>query len=241
MYHRFEIKNRKLVKAGGEVSMPGVWDTSNVIDQPWLADLAGKKILDAGCRDGWFSLLFSQMGCNVSAMDWDDLSRRREVKELTGLDYTFYHETLYQASLIVDEFDVVWISDVVCHLLNPVLALSQLRQKTRGWIYVGFDHTEVAGELVDHYGGWAKDSPVMALGGRDYPNLHTIESMTRLLEIAGFTDVERVGNYTIKLDTAPSDWGESKTTRVNHVLKARPGGQFIPERDVVGWKYENRE
>lgn len=241
MYHRFEIKNKQLVKANGEVTMPGVWDTSDVMDKPWMLELAGKRILDAGCRDGWFSLLFSQMGCRTSAMDWDDLSRRREVKALTNLDYTFYHETIYLASNIPDKFDVVWISDVVCHLLNPVLALSQLRQVSREWIYVGFDEAKVTGELVDHYGAWAKESPVMALGQRDYPNLHTIESMTRLLEIAGFVDVEKVGDYTIKLDMVPDGWGDSKTTRVNHVLRARPGDQFIPERDVVGWKYENRE
>jgi len=241
MYHRFEIKDRKLVNAGGEVSMPGVWDTSDVMGKPWFLKLSGSKILDAGCRDGWFSLMFSQMGCHASAMDWDDLPRRREVKALTDLDYRFHHETIYLASNIPEKFDIVWISDVVCHLLNPIQALSQLRQVTQDWIYVGFDRAEVSGELVTHYGAWAKGSPVMALGFRDYPNLHTVESMARLLDIAGFTDMELVGDYTIKLDNVPDGWGDSKTSRVNHVMRAKPGSQFIPERDVVGWKYENRE
>jgi len=239
MYHTFRLNNLRIVSSGWSIKFPGVWDTSDVIEKDWLQNMPGKSIMDAGCRDGWWSLLFAQMGKDAHAMDWDDLPRRRDIQSMVRPDYQFHHETIYNAASLGTKFDTVWVSDVVCHLLNPVLALSQLRQITGEYFYVGFDHCEVQGQVSGHYGDWTSASPVMGLGIRSYPNLLTPESMERLLSISGFTDIEMIGTYEVCIDKKPEHW-TSATKRTNHVMRAKPGGQFLPERDVIGWKYERK-
>lgn len=239
MYHTFKITDGRIVSRDEKMRLPGAWDTSDVMRKDWFNKIPGETILDAGCRDGWWSLLFEQTGKATHAMDWDDLDRRRGVVKLVDANYQFHHETIYNAASLKTKFDTVWISDVVCHLLNPVLALSQLRQITGDYLYVGFDQCKVQGQVSDHYGDWTSASPVMGLGIRSYPNLHTPESMERLLSIAGFTDMEMIGTYEVCIDQQPEHW-TSATRRINHVMRAKPGDQFLPERDVIGWKYEGK-
>ncbi len=239
MYHTFKIKDAHIVASDEQTHSPGVWDTSDVMGKDWFNSIPGQTILDAGCRDGWWSLLFSQIGKETYAMDWDDLDRRREVVKLVDSNYEFHHETIYNAASLKTKFDTVWISDVVCHLLNPVLALSQLRQITGDYLYVGFDQCEVKGSVTGHYGAWTPASPVMGLGIRSYPGLHTPQSMERLLNIAGFTDIEMIGDYRVTMDQKPEHW-DSELERVNNVMRAKPGSEFLPERDVIGWKYEGK-
>ena len=80
-------------------------------------DGAGKKALDAGCRDGYWSEKLKQKGYEVIAFDL---------------------ETSYPGALTVDanrrlpfadnEFDLIWCAEVIEHLLDPAFTIAEFKR-----------------------------------------------------------------------------------------------------------------
>lgn len=78
---------------------------------------AGKKLLDIGCREGAQSKYFKSLGYEVVSIDI---------------------EKVYENALVVDcnkqlpfqneEFDVIWSSEVIEHLVDPVFSLKEARR-----------------------------------------------------------------------------------------------------------------
>jgi 2-polyprenyl-3-methyl-5-hydroxy-6-metoxy-1,4-benzoquinol methylase len=89
-----------------------------------LGDLRGKAILDVGCGEGEDSILLASLGARVTGLDVSagaiELARKRAA--LSGLsDRTdFLCAPLNAASLPPSAFDVIWIDNVLHHVLNDL-------------------------------------------------------------------------------------------------------------------------
>lgn len=122
-YHSIELPN-------GEVT-PGL----QTIDQlrlrarqfPIPPDLRGKRVLDIGAWDGWFSFEMERRGASVVAVDAVQSEKFLYAREALGSRVEYHIADVYDlrpAELGV--FDIVLFLGVLYHLKNPVLALERV-------------------------------------------------------------------------------------------------------------------
>lgn len=122
-YHRIEV-------APG-VTTPGAHDSSAALRQLALPDsMAGKRVLDVGTRDGFFSFAAEQRGAEVVAIDavaLEHLKGFRAASELLGSSVKFRTMNVYNVSSErVGTFDAIFFLGVLYHLRDPMLALDRL-------------------------------------------------------------------------------------------------------------------
>ena len=94
---------------------------------PIPADLSGKRVLDTGAWDGWFSFEAERRGAQVVAMDCIEVANFLEIHRALAsrVDYRvldFYE--LPQAGL--GAFDYVLFLGILYHLKHPLLALEMV-------------------------------------------------------------------------------------------------------------------
>jgi tRNA (mo5U34)-methyltransferase len=102
----------------------------------WLpADLAGWRVLDAGCNAGFYSFELAKRGASVLAIDVDAryLAQARWAARQLGLEeqVAFRQMGVYEIARSIERFDLVWFMGVFYHLRYPLLALDLLARRTR--------------------------------------------------------------------------------------------------------------
>ncbi|MGI9600456.1 MAG: class I SAM-dependent methyltransferase [Acidimicrobiales bacterium] len=128
---------RHRIPVGHGVTTPGTEDTEAELRRLQIPDsLAGRRVLDVGCSDGFYSFVCEQRGARVTAID-DESSmlagegRRNGFETAAALrqstvDYRVADVHNLAGSGIEEGFDVILFVNVLYHLENPVLALRQL-------------------------------------------------------------------------------------------------------------------
>lgn len=95
-------------------------------------DLRGKRVLDIGCNDGYFSFLAEERGAEVVAIDSWPRRGFLLAHELRAAKTEFHHLNVYD---ITPErlgfFDIVFFFGVYYHLKHPLLALERVASVTR--------------------------------------------------------------------------------------------------------------
>ena len=89
-------------------------------------DLRGKRVLDVGAWDGWFSFECERRGAEVVAVDCIALDTFHEAKELIGskVEYLTLDVNELSASKL-GTFDIVLFFGVLYHLRHPLLGLEK--------------------------------------------------------------------------------------------------------------------
>ena len=125
-YHRIELAPG-IVTPGSSDSPSGL----KVLDSLGLpADCTGLRILDIGCRDGYYAFEMEKRGAEVVGIDHVAPTRTGFHIASTILDsrVTYLVENVYDLSPHKHgHFDVVLFLGVLYHLRNPMLALDQVR------------------------------------------------------------------------------------------------------------------
>jgi tRNA (mo5U34)-methyltransferase len=130
---------RHTIEVAPGISTPGTVDNRSELDRLHLpAELAGKRVLDVGCSDGFYSFTCEQRGADVVALDDESSLLAGEgngftvARELLGskVDYRVADvETLGESDLGL--FDLVLFVNVLYHVQNPQRALHALAAVTR--------------------------------------------------------------------------------------------------------------
>jgi tRNA (mo5U34)-methyltransferase len=129
-YHRIEV-------APGVVT-PGTHDSPAAL--AWLDELglpqscAGQRVLDVGCRDGFFAFEMERRGAGVLAMDYTraDATGFALAAELLGSRVEHRLENVYNVKPeALGRFDMVLFLGVLYHLRDPVRALDAIRSVCR--------------------------------------------------------------------------------------------------------------
>ncbi len=94
---------------------------------PIPADLTGKRVLDIGAWDGWFSFEMERRGASVLAVDSARQETFFEAKKLLNSKAEYLVEDVcYLSPKQVGYFDIVLFFGVLYHLKHPLLALERL-------------------------------------------------------------------------------------------------------------------
>jgi len=122
-WHSFELPGGSLVE--GVCSLAGL--KHRLAQFPIPADLTGKRVLDIGCWDGWFSFELERRGAEVMAVDCWDNPRFREMHEAYRSRVEYRQFDMYELTpKRVGRFDIVLFLGVLYHLKHPLLALERV-------------------------------------------------------------------------------------------------------------------
>ncbi|HXJ40750.1 MAG TPA: methyltransferase domain-containing protein [Bryobacteraceae bacterium] len=94
---------------------------------PIPADLTGKRVLDIGAWDGWFSFEMERRGADVLALDYARSTRLLEAKRILGskIDYRI-GDICRLTYRDLGTFDIVLFLGVLYHVKHPVMALENV-------------------------------------------------------------------------------------------------------------------
>lgn len=133
---------RHRIPVGHGVITPGTEDTESELARLQVPrDLSGRRVLDVGCSDGFYSFVCEQRGARVTAIDdqssllADDLGRNGHTvaSALRGsqVDYRIADVHDLAGSGVDGPFDLILFVNVLYHLENPVRALRELARVAR--------------------------------------------------------------------------------------------------------------
>lgn len=122
-YHTIELPDGRII--------PGIQTLETqrwrIAQFPIPQDLRGKRVLDIGAWDGWFSFEMERRGATVVAVDYTAKTRFQEVKAM--LNSKVEHvvgDICYLTPRDIGYFDIVLFFGVLYHLKHPMLALERV-------------------------------------------------------------------------------------------------------------------
>lgn len=114
-YHTIQLPNG--------VSTSGKYNMKKTVDSYFLEEIKGKKVLDVGAADGFFTLEMCQRGADVTAVEaHPTLVRHIEyVTKAHGYSPNVLECDIFSSdfmSSVDNDFDVVFCSHVICHIME---------------------------------------------------------------------------------------------------------------------------
>lgn len=122
-WHSFELPDGSLIE--GVCDLPGL--RHRIAQFPIPNDLRGKRVLDIGAWDGWFSFEMEGRGAEVMAIDVFDNPRFREIHSRLSSRVDYRKMDVYDLHPDrTGRFDIVLFFGVLYHLKHPLLALERV-------------------------------------------------------------------------------------------------------------------
>ncbi len=127
-WHSFELPDGSLIEGVSALASQKM----RIAQFPIPADLSGKRVLDIGAWDGWFSFEMERRGAEVLAIDRFENPRFREIHKLLGSRVEYRQLEVYDVNPgALGYFDIVLFMGVLYHLRHPLLALERVCSVTR--------------------------------------------------------------------------------------------------------------
>jgi len=130
-YHSMELPDGRII--------PGFQSLDclrrRIAQFPIPGDLRGKRVLDIGAWDGWFSFEMERRGAEVVAVDSTAFERFRIARELLGSKVEHRIGDICRLSpRELGYFDIVLFLGVLYHLKHPMLALENVCELSTGMV-----------------------------------------------------------------------------------------------------------
>ncbi len=135
---------------------------------PIPADLRGKRVLDVGAWDGWFSFEMEKRGAEVVAIDRWENPRFYEIRRLLNSRVDYRELDVYDLHPDkIGTFDIVLFMGVLYHVKHPLLALERvcsvttdmaivesfvLKDRTERNLLEFFEYDEFGGQFDNWFG-----------------------------------------------------------------------------------------
>lgn len=124
-----------------------------------LADVSGKRVLDAGCGDGYLSRKFARMGAKVTGVELSPemLSYALEEQKHEPLDIAYHHASITSMTFLAERsFDVAVTNNVIQDVEDYQGALKEFSRLLRpGGTYL---HIENHPCIATPVCGWERDA-----------------------------------------------------------------------------------
>jgi tRNA (mo5U34)-methyltransferase len=142
-YHSLELPDGNVIE--GVVPLERLkW---RIAQFPIAQDLRGKRVLDIGAWDGWFSFEMERRGAEVVAVDSTAQTRFPAARQLMGSKVEHVVEDICRLTPErVGYFDIVLFFGVLYHVKHPLLALERVCELCREDAYVESYVTDTGGD-----------------------------------------------------------------------------------------------
>jgi tRNA (mo5U34)-methyltransferase len=132
-WHSFELPDGTVIAGVNTLEA----QKARIARFPIPADLNGKRVLDIGAWDGWFTFEMERRGAEVVAIDRWDNPRFREMHDALGSRAEYRRANVYDLSPAkLGQFDIVLFLGVLYHLKHPLLALERVCSVTKDFAAV---------------------------------------------------------------------------------------------------------
>ena len=201
-------------------------------------DLSGKRVLDIGCNDGYFTFLAEERGGEVVAIDCWPRRGFELAHELRGSKAEFRHMTVYAVSPeTLGYFDVVFFFGVCYHLKKPMLALERIASVTNEQAIIESEITvsrDLASSSLSVF--YSQDQ---LLGDMTNWWVPTVTNLLETAQAAGFPRAELVSTYdrtrgVVRCLKGPRTSGKALNEDLIITLDAPPANQVV-EGTVSGF------
>src|SRR5262245_59584655 len=227
------------IDLGGGVVTPGVHKLEELRDNyarfNLPHDLTGKRVLDVGCWDGFYSFESERRGAQVVAVDVWRPENFFKAHRALGSRVEFHELSVYQINRdLLGSFDIVLFLGVLYHLRHPLLALERICEVTNG-------AAVIESHVIDNI--MATPRPIMEFYEIDElagqydkwwgPNASCVSNLIRS---AGFARSENLRSEPTRAvvkayrqwDRTPSE--TIQTMRIKDVINAVTLGRHFPRR-----------
>ena len=225
----------------------------NLIANELLSNLykfaTGKSVIDVGCRDGFYSFLFEKVANTVTSLDIDNRETRQYVHNFLNSKSNFIHSNIYD---IINwdnniKYDIVFISDLLVHLENPIGAFKLLHTICKEKIVIVSDFFDDSTYDINnvrkniYFNDDLVGNGTISVGHIYFPWVFSIKSLFSLLKITGFGDIKVIGEYDIQSINIKSINDPSSTfTRKVVMIEASPNVDTLENKitykQVSGYK-----
>ncbi len=190
-YHSFELPDGTAIH--GYMSLE--WQRERWSRFPIPADLTGKRVLDIGAWDGWFSFEAERRGAAVTSIDCREQANYLWLHRKLGSKADYRNLDLFELPWVdLGTFDIVLCLGVLYHLRHPLWGLEILCRLATEIVIVETFVTDGA-DWQDH----ANDIPSMEFyettelnGNFDNWNGPTVGCVLAMCRAAGFARVEPI-------------------------------------------------
>jgi tRNA (mo5U34)-methyltransferase len=122
-WHSFELPDGSRIE--GVHELEGL--KRRVAQFPIPQDLRGKRVLDVGAWDGWFSFEMERRGAEVVAIDRVENPKFHEIRRLLGSKVEYRELDVYELHPNrIGRFDIVLFLGVLYHVRDPLRALERV-------------------------------------------------------------------------------------------------------------------
>ena len=181
-YHSFRMPDGRLIQ--GTQSIERL--ERRLSTMPIPQDLRGKRVLDIGAWDGWFSFQMEQRGAEVLAVDLVELENFRYIHRKLNSKVQYRIMDVFDITPDrVGRFDIVLCLGVIYHLKHPLLALERVCDLTTDMAII---ESWVVDDVAAHTEyPWMEFYEADELGGQsDNWTGPTLECLEAFLRTAGF-------------------------------------------------------
>ncbi len=132
-WHSFELPDGSLIEGVSDLAA----QKRRLAQFPIPLDLRGKRVLDVGAWDGWFSFEMERRGAEVVAIDRWENPRFYEMRRMLGSKVDYREMDVYDLHPSrVGTFDIVLFMGVLYHVKHPILALERVCSVATGMAIV---------------------------------------------------------------------------------------------------------
>jgi 2-polyprenyl-3-methyl-5-hydroxy-6-metoxy-1,4-benzoquinol methylase len=128
LYHSFRLPDGSILLGGLPIEL--LEERLRSFQLP--ENLQGKRVLDIGPWDGYFTFEMERRGAEVVGIDYVDLDTFRALQSIFGSRACYLQEDVYELDPRRHGlFDIVLFLGVLYHLKHPLLALEQVCAVTK--------------------------------------------------------------------------------------------------------------
>ena len=135
-------------------------------------------LLDYGCGDGYWSLIFSQlMSCDVTGIDYNPLRLERARSTVKNLE--FIEADITKQNVQLGKYDIVFCSQVIEHVKDDISFLKNIRKclNDDGILILGTTNEGCLTQRIRKY---------IAIGKTDHVHFYKEKEFRSKIEKAGF-------------------------------------------------------
>jgi tRNA (mo5U34)-methyltransferase len=204
-------------------------------------DLSGKRVLDVGCADGYFTFLAESRGAEVVSIDASPSQGYFLAHKVLASQAKFYHMSVYDVSQdTLGLFDVVFFFGVYYHLKHPLLALERIASVARGYALI-------ESEVMD----WPLPPDVGASRFLEFTELNNdptnwwapnIPCLLQTIRASGFPRAELLARYSsgrraiVRAEKGPRTAAKALNENISLTIESPlPGAQVTGRVLISGW------